>query len=53
MSLFNLLMAPKLQLNVKMTNTFLKQQKKQVLTFLRHVKQELVALVRGNSSLAP
>jgi hypothetical protein len=46
-------MAPKLVLSVKMINTFLKQQKKQVLTFLLRVKQVLVLLVLENSSLAP
>jgi hypothetical protein len=44
-------MEPKLQFNVLKTNTFWKQQKKQVLTFLLHVKRELVLLVQGNSSL--
>jgi hypothetical protein len=41
------------QSNALTINTFLKQQSKQVLTFLLRVKQELVLLVRGNSSLAP
>ncbi len=53
MSLSNPLMALKLQSNVKMTNTFLKQQKRQVLTSLHRVKQVLALPVQENSSLAP
>jgi len=53
MSLFNLLMALKLLSNVLMTSTFSKQQKRQVLIFLRHVRQVLALPVLANSFLAP
>ena len=52
MSLSNPLMALKLLSNVLMTNTFLKQQKRQVLTSLHLVRQVLALPVLENSSLA-